>query len=711
MASPMRKKRAWSTREDDAESQETAAFEATVAAAKDTAAKSGAFLSSAKSDLTDHQRWLRAQSAAVERDRQRHEKWLQRQQEERLAEAKKERTRRRRQLMRQRAMLATRQATVACVVFVQSWIVFAFSKIGAGFKFVGVSIARGFSYVGRAITAGFAYVGHQIGVGARWTGAKLSTAAQATGAGLSAGAAWSGSKVNASAKAGGAALATSSAAIASKTGSLSRSAGQSLGSGLSAAGAKGSALAGATGRTAASGFSHFAARASALGAAGKRGVAKGYGWSKVRAAAIAPAVYVRMAEFGRQAEHFARTRAAGAARTPAQDVLITPPPPAASVHRLEVYGPHKSGAELFGRPANNPWTPGTEAPDDAEPVAEVYGPFFEGFWVEGTSPNEPRADQAAPPPAAARADGESALSSFAQAAGGRAAALGSQARLVAGQAGTWTLAQTGRAGAWVGAQPWAKRESWAGAKARAETWARTRDFELSQMMIIAGAVLLVFGGLLVGGGLLMRAGARTPATVADVAPEETFSGITWTFNETDLPLQERAVFTLSGTPESFRINGLSLTGVNNSDQTLTGLAGVLKADVQRPDLKLSLKVEKPAVPAAAPDGEASEGQASDGEAAESQAAEGQAPEPQAMAVLPAASVPAHTPFRLVFPFPPEAMGGEDGITVDEFFDSYGGLLLKLRYEIDGVEKSVIQYLSPDMLKAQLDEVSAEASGS
>ncbi|WP_141701662.1 hypothetical protein, partial [Methyloceanibacter marginalis] len=75
----MRKKRAWSTREDDAESKETAAFEATVAAAKDTAAKSGAFLSSANEDLTDHHRWLRAQSAAVERDRQRHERWLQRQ--------------------------------------------------------------------------------------------------------------------------------------------------------------------------------------------------------------------------------------------------------------------------------------------------------------------------------------------------------------------------------------------------------------------------------------------------------------------------------------------------------------------------------------------------------------------------------------------------------------------------------------------------------
>jgi hypothetical protein len=700
MASPMRKKRAWSTREDDAESQETAAFEATVAAAKDTAAKSGAFLSSAKSDLTDHQRWLRAQSAAVERDRQRHERWLQRQQEHRLAQAKKERVRRRRQLMRQQAMLATRQAIVAGLVFIRSWIVFAFAKIGAGFKYVGVSIAGGFAAIGRAIAAGFAYAGHQIAAGARWTGATLSIAAHQTGKGLSAGAAWGGGKVNASAKAGGTALAASSAAIASKTGRLSRSAGRSLGSGLSTAGAKGSALAGATGRTASRGFSHLAAKASALGAASKRGLARGYGWTRVRAAAIPPAVYVRMAKFGRQAEHFARTRAAGAQRVPAQDVLITPPPPAASVHVLEVYGPHKGGAELFGRPANDPWTPEAAAADERQKVAEVYGPFFEGFWVEGTSPNEPRTDQAEAPSVAARADGESALSSWAHQASARAAVLGTQARLTAGRAGAGIRAQTVRAGAWVGAQPWggaqtwAKRDAWAGAKARAENWARTRDFDLSQMMIIAGAVLLVCGGLLVGGGLLMRAGARTPA-VADVVPEETFSGITWTFNEADLPLPERAVFTLSGTPESFRINGLSVSGVNNSDQPLTGLVGVLKPDVQRPDLRLALKVDKPQAPVAAPEGQA----------------EGQAPEPQAMAVLPKDAVPAHTPFRLVFPFPPEAMGGEDGITVDEFFDSYGGLLLKLRYEIDGVEKSVIQYLSPDMLKTQLDEVAAEAGGS
>ena len=74
-------------------------------------------------------------------------------------------------------------------------------------------------------------------------------------------------------------------------------------------------------------------------------------------------------------------------------------------------------------------------------------------------------------------------------------------------------------------------------------------------------------------------------------------------------------------------------------------------------------------------------------------------------------MPPHAPFRLVFAFPPEAMDGEDGLTVEDFFESYGGLLLKLRYETDGAQKAVIQYLPPDLLKAQLDEVATQAGGS
>lgn len=695
MASPMRKKRAWSTREDDAESKETAAFEASVAAAQDTAEKSGAFLSSAKEDLTDHKRWLHAQGVAVERDRQRHERWLQRQRDHRLALARKERTRRRRQLMRQRAVLATQQALVAGVVFVRSWIVFSALKVWAGLKYLVTSIAQGFAFVGRQAAAGvrwtasklgrgIVFVGNQVAAGVRWTGSKLGLAVNQAGKQLSAGATWSGANARASVKAGGSALASGSSLVAAKTKRVSSAAGRSLGAGLSVAGAKGSVLAGATGGMAARGFARLATRASAASAAGKAGLVASYRWSKSHAAALGPAVYVRVAKFGREAERYARTRTAGARSAVRHDVSAPSP---ASVHVIEVYGPHEKDVQLFGGPANEPRTPQAEAQDDPR-GAEVYGPFYEGFWVEGISPNEPRVLETDAPlfrPVVSRAETESAISLWAQGAAVRAKTLAMHARDLGVGANTWAWSQAGRAKSWAGAKPWAGGKRWASAKSWAKTlsWYRERDVDLSQMMIIAGAVLLVCGGLLVGGGLLMRAGART--AVAEV-PQETFSGIAWTFNEPDLPLPDRAVFTLTGTPDSFLINGLSISGVNNADQSLFGLEGVLKPDVRRPELKLTLQVDKPATPA--------------GEAGS-----------QSMEIVPKDAVPAHAPFRLVFPFPPEAMSGEDGITVEEFFDSYGGLLLKLRYELDGAEKSVIQYLSPDLLKAQLEEVDAQAGDS
>ena len=636
MASPMRKKRAWSTREDDAESKETAAFEATVAAAQDTAAKSGAFLSTAKEDLTDHRRWLQAQTVAVERDRARHDRWLQRQREHRLAIARRERTKRRRQLVRQRAVRAMQQATWAAVLFVRSLFLLAIATTVAGVKYVATLIARGVAYTGAGLGALARSIGRLIAGGAGWTGAKLKAFVLWLGRMLSASAVWSGARARASAKAGGKALATSSAfvsakaqssarvggsalaagssLVAAKAGMLGRSTGRSLGSGLSLASAQGSALAGATGRSAARGLAVAADKASTLAAASKRGLAAGFAWSRTRTAALAPTLYVGIAKFGRQAERYAQAGAARAEGVFEKTRAAVP----------EVYGPHGDGVDLTGHPANDP---GTHVDTPEALGTEVYGPFYEGFRVDGVSPNVSQApirEVVAP-----RVRTENALSLWAR-----------------------------------------------------SSWARTRDAELSQMMIIAGAVLLVCGGLLLGGGLFLRAGAGTTPQVA----EDAHQGIAWTFEETGRPLPERAVFTLSGTPESFRINGLSVSGMNQSDQPLTAVRAILKPDVQWPDLKLTLQVDRPAVPAGEGDTAA-----------------------QALDIVPENTVPPHAAFRLVFPFPPEAMDGEDGITVEEFFESYGGLLLKLHYESEDKQRSVIQYLAPELLKSQLEEVTAGGS--
>jgi hypothetical protein len=597
MASPMREKRAWSTRESDAESKETAAFEATVAVAKDTVAKSGAFLSTANEDLIDHKRWLQAQSAAVERDRARHERWLQRQREHRLAVARRERTRRRRQLMRQRAMRAIQQALWASALFVKSLVLFIVAKTVAGVKYLAVSIARGAAWLGARLCAFALYVARLVAAVARWTAAKLGAFAGWTGRQLSAGFRWSSAKTRASARVTGRALAAGSSFAVAKAGVAGRSAGRSLGSGFAIASAKGAALAGASGRSASRGLALLGAQASSLGRAGKRQLGAGFAWSKTKAQAFAPVLYVRVARLGRQAERYAR---AGAAR--AEGLF----------ERAKIAAPGAAGAE---------------AQTSQAPAVEIYGPFYEGFWVDGVSPNDPHAP--VPEIVAPRVETENALSS-------------------------WAL----------------------------PSWARTRDVDLSQMMIIAGAVLLVCGGLLLGGGLLLRSGALQ-------AHEEAPHAISWSFEDPDRPLPERAVFTLSGTPASFRINGLSIGGKNLSDLPLTSVRGVLKPNVQRPDLKLALQVNPRAVAAASEDDT----------------------EGQALEVVPENTVPPHTPFRLVFSFPPEAMNGEDGMTVEEFFESYGGLMLNLHYEIDGKQRALIQYLPPDMLRAQLTDVVAEGGGS
>lgn len=610
MASPIRDKRAWSTGESDAESKETAAFEATVAAAKDTAAKSGAFLSTAKSDLTDHHRWLQAQSVAVERDRMRHERWLQRQRDQRTAIARKERTSRRRQIVRQQAVLAVQQALYAAMLFMRSLALLAVARIVGGIKFVTAHIADFFV----------------------WFGGKVG-----------AGAAWSGARLNASARAGGSALAAGSSVVAAKASVI------------------GTAAAGATGRSAARGFAVASAKASAFAGASKRHLTAGYAWGTSQIAAAAPQVSMRVAEAGRQMGQLARAGAAQAGGVLARKTTAAPTNEAQTT-AVEIYGPHLAGAEINGHPANEPWTPHVVAPvmlapePEPEPEPEVYGPFYEGFWVGGVSPNEPRvpALQAVEPaPVAPRVETENALWSRVRSSSDRLGVLAAQVR------------------------------GWA---AQRELLTRTRDADLSQMLIIAGAVLLVCGGLLLGGGLIMRFGTGTAS--ASLASEEADAGIAWSFDEPDRPLPERAVFTLSGTPESFRINGLSVSGTNLSSHMLTDVSGVIKPDVRRPDLKLTLKIDKKAV-ATTGEGDA-DGQSFD--------------------IVAANTVPPHAPFRLVFEFPPEAMDGADGITMDDFFEAYGGLVLKLRYEVDGTERSLIQYLSPEMLRSQLAEVSASADG-
>lgn len=718
MGSPMRKRRVWTTFDDDVDAQESAALDASLAAAKDTTAESGALLSSAKEDLTDHQRWLQAQSDAVQRDRDRHDRWLRRERDLRLASTKKERIRRHRRVVRQRALQAIRQTLVDLCAFFRSWIVFGFGKVARGVRFIARSIAKGAAFVWRAIvravssvsgwmrsliaavaartTQAFAAAGRVLSQAAPWTGSKIGVAARGAGKGVASGAAWSGAKAKAAAQAGGQALSTGSLAVASEAGNLSRKAGSAIGSRLSSTGQSAAALATTTGHGFSTGVSAAAAKASALGASGGRGLSRALAWTASYATAIPSKLYIHVARLGHEVQHFARVRAAvpdavrDAPRSMAQgspsqrveqadEEELRDAAHTASVHVFETYGPHLDSTMLFGQPANDPW-----ADDDSWTTGADVADAKDGVTPrddEAETDKRDLSDMAARAISFAAVSGVAAetgnmLSSWTQRVRGRAKIFAAWAQRNAKTGSVWLRGQAARitALARTGVDVLASGQD--SAIARGANWARKKGLDLSHMMIIAGAVLLLLGGLLIGGGVLMR--STSGSVIAAEAPEETFSKISWAFDAPTLPLAERAVFTLSGSPKSFLINGISITGVNNSDETLTGLEAALSPDVQRPDLRLELAV---------------------------------APQEPKSGSNEASLVPPGASFRLNFQFPPEAMGSADGISVEDFFESYGGLLLKLRYDADSAERSVIQYLDPEMLKTQLDEVSAQAGES
>jgi hypothetical protein len=197
--------------------------------------------------------------------------------------------------------------------------------------------------------------------------------------------------------------------------------------------------------------------------------------------------------------------------------------------------------------------------------------------------------------------------------------------------------------------------------------------DLSQMLIIAGALLLVCGTLMLGGGLLLRAGK--PA----VAAASTSEPIAWLFEHDTLELDERSVFAFATTPEGVRVRGFAIGGVNMSEQILDAVGAVIKPDREVKDVKLAMRVVAP----------------------EEQAGETKIFEPGVPG-----TIPPQAQFALQFAFP-----GDGGMTPDQVLSTYGGVMLKVRYEVAGTEKSFIHYLSPSFLERQLAEIMAGSKGS
>jgi hypothetical protein len=166
MVSPMREKRAWPPQDRDADGETVAAFEAAVAVVKETVVRSGEVLVSAKEDLSDHQRWLKAQSDAVQADRERHDRWLHRQRERQEALERRELKRARRRAQRQAAMQSIKDAISGAVSSVRSAIWSVVAAILAGLKSVFGAFAGSLAWLGGKLRDGALYltsgVGHRL---------------------------------------------------------------------------------------------------------------------------------------------------------------------------------------------------------------------------------------------------------------------------------------------------------------------------------------------------------------------------------------------------------------------------------------------------------------------------------------------------------------------------------------------------------------------
>ncbi len=672
MASPMREKRVWPP-QDKEDRAETIAFEQTVAVVKETVARSGKVLSSAKEDLSDHQRWLRDQAAAVQADRARHDRWLQRQRERQEAFDRREQAKQRRRQKRERAVQAVKDAISAVVLSISSAVLLVIGKIvgalnsidalaASGIRWVGRQIREGTFYVGRSVRDAALYVATLVAGGAAWIGSKTGEIGQATGNAVSAGSSFVAAKIVASAQATGRGIASGRSFAGNKTAAFVGSTGKVLSAGTSVAAMKSAALARSTAQALSASSSFAASNSAVLARSTGSAVSKatsfavtnatvfaresgrlasaGFSWTSAKVHEIAPPVAgflsVCFSGIGARATDLSRATgrglAAGSSVVVAKTAALagsagTALAPAFAWARAKAYAIAPSLAESVGKA-------GIVVRDSVRGGAGRIRTLF-----------------------ASTARPQSSLTE------------GAQAEAVEGDP-----VEVSQAAFFVPRTP---------ASEKALSLPRhVGGFELSQMLIVVGTLLLVLGGLMLGGGLILRAG-----TAAQVAPAISPDPLVWFFDQKDRPLAERSIFIFTGTPEGVRITGFSISAENKSDQPLTGLAGVLKPDVEGPEMPLSVTIDMPKGEATLHPAEASAAETGGG------------------------MVPAHSVFRLTFPFPEEPGAEQQGVTPEEVVQTFGGLMLKVHYEVAGKRKAFMHYLSLEALKDQLAEIEAGAKRS
>jgi hypothetical protein len=275
MVSPMREKRTWPPQDKDSDGETVAAFEAAVAVVKETVVRSGEVLVSAKEDLSDHQRWLKAQTAKVAADRQRHDRFLLRQRERQEALERREQKRARRRARRQAAVGSIRDALSAAIHAVRSaiagaihavrsavWLVVA--RTIAGLNYIDALAAYGLRWMWGWARYGALYVAVSIQRGASFAGGTVRSLVVSLGLRLSAAGAAIGAKFHAVAPSAGNFLALTFGGLAARAREMSRIVGRGLGAGLSGVSAQADGLTRSAAEALRPAMSAIAARAQAL---------------------------------------------------------------------------------------------------------------------------------------------------------------------------------------------------------------------------------------------------------------------------------------------------------------------------------------------------------------------------------------------------------------------------------------------------------------
>ena len=284
MVSPMREKRVWPPQDKDSDGETVAAFEAAVAVVKETVVRSGEVLVSAKEDLSDHQRWLKVQTAAVQADRERHDRWLHRQRERQEALERREQRRTRRRALRQAVARSIKDALSAAALGVRSALWLVVAKIISGLNYIDGLAASGAAWVGARLRDLVLQVARVVRRGVLLTGRTARSLSRSIWILLSAGFARIAAKAHALAPRVGNFLSICFGGLAARAHDVSRSMGRGL----------------------ATGFSWLSAKADMLTRSAGEALAPAFASISAKAYALAPSLSERIAKAGLVAGHAAR---------------------------------------------------------------------------------------------------------------------------------------------------------------------------------------------------------------------------------------------------------------------------------------------------------------------------------------------------------------------------------------------------------------------